>query len=156
MRINFPLILFSELTSQRLASVIDKIIRVTSRLKRFYTHRFTPVTAANCDRRQKDLVCTRAARAALTCDTRAHARSTFKLTHFSIPNASKADLYSLFYDHVSQAENVQMSQNIIDALVTYQWVNGDSFVFTNESIFTWLMKIMQKWVTWLTFFCECI
>ena len=122
MRINFPLILFSELTSQRLASVIDKIIRVTSRLKRFYTHRFTPVTAAIAIVGGKKIwyTCTRAARAALTCDTRAHARSTFKLTHFFIPNASKADLYSLFYDHVSQAENVQMSQNIIDPLVTYQ------------------------------------
>ena len=78
---------------------------------------------------------------------RAHAYSlTFKLTHFFL---------LLFTTMWVSRSILQMRQLMIDTLVKYKWVNRDSLVVTNESIYTWLTKIMLKCVKWLTFCCGC-
>ena len=87
---------------------------------------------------------------------RAHAYSlTFKLTHFFLLKCSYVDLDSFFTTMWVSRSILQMRQLMIDTLVKYKWVNRDSLVVTNESIYTWLTKIMLKWVKWLTFCCGC-
>lgn len=87
---------------------------------------------------------------------RAHAYSlTFKLTHFFLLKCSYVDLDSFFTTMWVSRSILQMRQLMIDTLVKYKWVNRDSLVVTNESIYTWLTKIMLKCVKWLTFYCGC-